>query len=105
MNNNVNLENLFENAEFIEKFQKAESKDDLQKLFKEYGIELSREEIDEFVAELEKFGDNGELNEEELESVAGGITVKKLVGWCWKALKAGWNAGKKFYEWEQSLYK
>ena len=108
MNSNLDYNNLFENAEFLEKFQKTESKDDLQKLFKEYGLDLSREEIDEFVAEFEKVSTStsGELDEASLEAVAGGaITIGKLAKWCWGAMKAGWNAGKKFWEWEQSLYK
>ena len=100
------VNNLFEDATFKEKFLQAESKDDLQKLFGEYGVELSREEIDEFVAKLDEFTAGDELSEETLEDVSGGaITVKKLAQWCVSAFKAGWAAGKKFYEWEQSLYK
>lgn len=100
------VNNLFEDATFKEKFLQAESKDDLQKLFGEYGVELSREEVDEFVAELEAFNAGDELSEETLEDVSGGgITMKKLAGWCVAAFKKGWEYGKKFFDWEQSLYK
>lgn len=102
----VAFEKLVDNDEFLTAIANAESKSQIQDIFASYGLELSRDEVDSFVAALESVG-SGELNEDTLESVAGGTAQFWI--WTYKGIKAiakkAWNAGKKFANWEQSLYK
>ncbi len=107
MTNDAFLEELFANEAFVEKLNQVEGKNQLQALFAENGVDLSRDEVDQLVAEVQNYdADQDELDDTQLENVSGGaITVSKLIGYCIKAVKIGWKAGKKFYDWEQSLYK
>ena len=55
--------------EMIEKARKAGSVEELLALAKENGYELSKEEAEEYFAQMHK---SGELSDEELENVSGG---------------------------------
>ena len=48
----VLLEKLTDNDAFLADIAKAESKDQLQEVFANYGLELTRDEVDAFVAKL-----------------------------------------------------
>ena len=101
----VLLEKLTDNDAFLADIAKAESKDQLQEVFANYGLELTRDEVDAFVAKLNSTA-SGELNEDSLDDVAGGVSVTAL--WVFstaakgikKIAKTCWNAGKKLANWE-----
>lgn len=72
---------LLEKEEFLGKLKTVESDEECQKLFAEYGVELSIEDIQLMVKESAKAsGENGELSAEELENVAGGFVGCFLLG-------------------------
>ncbi len=103
----IKMEELAESASFLNAMKDAESKLDIQRIFHENGLDLSREEVDAFVAISEKELSD-ELNVNELESVAGGVAPLTVLSWAWKGTKAiakhCWNAGKKFYDWTSKWY-
>lgn len=99
----LKMEELAEAASFLEAMKDAESKEDLQRIFRENGLDLSKEEIDAFAVISEKeLAD--ELGVDELESVAGGVDPLTVLTWAYKGTKAiakyCWKAGKKFYDWQ-----
>lgn len=84
---NEKIKDIINNEEFIAKMEKTEA-EDMKSLFAEYGVELTDEEVLEFVKEAveEEHGDIP-LNEDDLENVAGGVAVGlalKALGWTWK---------------------
>ncbi len=101
------INQLIENGLFLQAMKEAKSKEDLQEIFKKFGLAMSRDDIDEFVLLAEKSLD--EFCEEDLETVAGGSGVGAVTVfyWAWKATKAiakkCWNAGKRFANWEANL--
>ena len=101
----VLLEKLSENQEFLQAFSAVQSKDELQKVFNNFGLEMTREEIDAFVHMIGNSGSD-ELNVDDLESVSGGVDALTVLGWAWKGIKAvsktAWNAGKKLANWESN---
>lgn len=98
------LNALTENEEFLNAYRKVESKDELQKLFAQYGVELEREEIDAFVSALN--GGNEELDEAALDNVAGGVGPATVFKWAWgivkKTGKWAWEKGRQLANWENS---
>ena len=98
------LEQLAENQMFIDAFSAVESKADLQKVFMNFGLEMSREEIDAFVV-MANQAVSDELNENDLDDVSGGaVDALTVLSWGWKGIKAvaktAWNAGKALANWE-----
>ena len=95
---------LAENEEFLNAYRKVESKDELQKLFAQYGVALEREEIDAFVSVLN--GGNEELDEAALDNVAGGAGAEDVFKWAWgivkKTGKWAWEKGRELANWENS---
>ena len=57
------------NNELLQKAKVAKSAEELMTLAKENGVELTKEEAQEYFAQLNK---SGELSDEELDNVAGG---------------------------------
>lgn len=83
------IKGLFENEEFVAKFKALEDLEKVGELFKEYGVELTEEELVDFVkspAEASKSGEAKELSADDLESVSGGVW------WGIKAVGAAWGA-------------
>lgn len=85
----------------VEKLVALETSEEVQSLLKEQGLEFSFEEInmlrDVLVKTIEK-GNNGELSDEDLEDVAGGIaitlaTVGILFGIAGSVATIGFGAG------------
>jgi len=74
------LQALLNDDSFAEGYSAAETKEDLQKLFADNGIEMSMEDIDSLLADIpeEKNGD-GELSDETLENVAGGSLLTRII--------------------------
>lgn len=103
----LKIEELSKSPAFLEAMKAAESKADIQRVFQENGLELSREEVDAFVVLSEKELSD-ELDIQELENVAGGVDPLTVLTWAWKGTKAiakyCWRAGKKFYDWESKWY-
>jgi len=72
------LNELSKNREFIDRLAKLETDVDVENLLKEYGINLSESEFEEFINKLNLYIENngeGELTEESLEAVSGGFGV------------------------------
>lgn len=84
---------LLEKAEFLEKLNTVESDEECQKLFSEYGVELSIEDIQLMVKESARVcGENGELSADDLEKVAGGsVTLCFLLGTAMIGFFAGYG--------------
>lgn len=83
------IQKLFQDEAFMTKMNEVTEAEDLKALFASHGIELTDEELVEFVkAPMDsKMGENeGELDEASLDEVSGGIVEKS-----WKALKKTWK--------------
>jgi len=89
------IQELMQDNSFVESLMKMEENADVQKAFAERGVELTLEQIDS-IAEL-AFGSNTELDEAQLESVAGGgleeigviiSGIKTLFGWLTEVNKS-----------------
>ncbi len=65
-----------EKEELIAKLKEVKSVDDILALAKENGIEITPEKAKEL---FEQINSNGELTDDQLESVAGGDIIDKLV--------------------------
>ena len=66
---------LLENPEFLEKLNAVEDDEQCKKLFADYGVELSSEDIDSMVKESANVSKNGELDVSDLDNVSGGILI------------------------------
>lgn len=80
---------LSSNEEFKSKLVALETVEQIQALFNEYEIEMSQDEVAEFCKEVAKAAnllpEGEELNEEELENVAGGIVITASVALTYAA--------------------
>lgn len=63
------LKALAENEEFTEKLKQTESMEEAIKLFAEYGVEVTEEDLKNLMAAVPE----GELDEAALENVSGGF--------------------------------
>ena len=63
---------LMEDREFVAKIAAMEEPEEVQKAFAEQGVDFSLEEIN-FIANQVMNGNSEELNEDQLEAVAGGV--------------------------------
>lgn len=100
------LEQLANNDEFTSAIANAQSKQELQNVFAANGLEMTQEEVDGFIATMKAMGTD-ELDECDLEGVAGGAAAETVLGWMWNGAKMvakkAWDLGKKFANWENSL--
>lgn len=98
-------EALHENPEFVAQMKAADSKEDIQKVFANFGFDFSKEEIDAFVAMVSQMDSEDELTVGDLDNVAGGAGVEAItiLKWAWTGTKAiaktCWNAGKAVANW------
>ena len=65
------LTEIFSNKEFVKSFFEPKNEEEVQKVLKEKGIDLSLQEIQK-MREMLIQKKNGELSDEELEAVSGG---------------------------------
>lgn len=65
------LTEIFSNKEFVKSFFEPKNEEEVQKVLKEKGIDLSLQEIQK-IREILIQKKNGELSDEELEAVSGG---------------------------------
>lgn len=73
--NSEKLKELMQNEEFTGKIAKLEDKEDIQKVFKENGLDVSIEELEQMENEGRKL-----LEEGELEGISGGVTIEPVDG-------------------------
>ena len=71
----MNLEELMQNAEFTEKLETAKDLDEVMAMINEQGVEITKEEL---AAAMEQLNES-ELDENSLESVAGGMSAARAV--------------------------
>ena len=71
----MKLEELMQNEEFTAKLEKAKDLDEVLAMLKEQGIELSKENLETAVRQL----DESELDESSLEAVAGGSVFSSVI--------------------------
>lgn len=72
----MNINELLHDEEFAKAVENSESLEDIVKLINSKGIEVSADDIQKAMDAAE----NGELSEDSLESVAGGVVTPVLVG-------------------------
>lgn len=93
---------LLNNKEFVVKMMSQETPEDVQKVFAEYGVDMSMEDIHEFgkaLAALESEKTGEELSEEDLMGVSGGAISWIIVG---KVVVAVAGAAISVYKWYKS---
>lgn len=73
MDKNQKLVEIFQNEQFKAESQSLSTAEDLQKLFKNYDLELTMDEVYELCAQIACSSKEGELNENDLDAVAGGF--------------------------------
>ena len=77
---NEKLDELLKDEAFIEKLLNQENDTDVQALLAENGIELTLSDISAIKSGIEaRLSDNEELSEDDLENVAGGVDVDKII--------------------------
>lgn len=76
---------------FLEKLETAETDEAVQKLFADNGVELTLDEIDQMCKESVAAHESGELSEESLDSVSGGVIGCFIVGSAAIAFYAGYG--------------
>jgi predicted ribosomally synthesized peptide with nif11-like leader len=72
------IEELMANTEFTDKLSQCETCDEIAVLFGTEGIEVSGEELETAMERVAAQNENGELSEENLEQVAGGVLATAL---------------------------
>lgn len=78
--NESKLKELLANEEFAKKIFAIEEPEDVQKAFKEAGLELTMDEVKALGSALANAAEGKELSEDDLDSVAGGITPAATIG-------------------------
>lgn len=78
----MDLEKLMQNEEFTKKLESAQNLDEVLAMVKEQGVEITKEEVEAARKKL----DEGELDENSLEDVAGGIAGWIMIGGGIRAL-------------------
>ena len=77
------IDNLFKtNPEVAKEFANIEGVEELAAMLARHGIELSNEDLDDILKEADTvpLPDAGELGEDDLENVSGGIFTAALIG-------------------------
>ena len=69
----------FEKEGFADKLAACETPEEAQKLFASEGIKLSLDEVKALGSALEKKLEGGEISDDELDSVAGGVSGKAVM--------------------------
>ena len=72
------LEELFSNQEFVNALGAADKAEEVVRIFAEHDVEVSKEDAEAFLAARDK-APEGELSEDALDGVAGGMTLKQWI--------------------------
>ncbi len=70
-----NLDTLISKKDFMQGIANADTVEELQALFSANGLEMTIEEIEQSLEAVSTQTTNGELNEESLDNVNGGVVV------------------------------
>ena len=89
------LSPLWENEEFVKALAAAESEEAALKLFADNGVDITTEELSEIKANATS---QGELGEEDLEDVAGGVVLSTLS--AAGAMALGWWVYQQWRKWK-----
>lgn len=92
MQNEAKIKELFGNEEFVKKIEGLESPAEMSAVFKEYGVEMSEDDMAEFMKAAMKKESGEELGEEALEDVNGGLIG--LLNWTWNRAVNYWGGEK-----------
>lgn len=79
------IKSLFGNEEFVAKFNAVGDPDEIKALFKEYGVEISDEDLISLIKESVGEPAETELGEDALDDVSGGVvaTLAKILAGTW----------------------
>lgn len=102
MNKYEKLQQLVAEDAFLNSLDNLKSMDDLNDFLLQHGIELTKEELVNFVQSAGKYEKTDDLSEDDLEKVSGGVTPEVIFGWMWKG---GKSVAKKFFQWGQEFAK
>lgn len=80
---------------FINNLENIKSMEDFCAAFAQHGVEITVEEAENLAKNLVAIAKDGELNAEQLDTVAGGGFVQDLYKWGRK----GWDYGRNFCDW------
>ncbi|MGL5833806.1 MAG: Nif11-like leader peptide family natural product precursor [Waterburya sp.] len=72
-----------EDDAFRTPFEEASTKEERQQLIKDAGYDFTPEEWQDAVTEIQATDSNEELQEEELEAIAGGVQAIAMYGVIW----------------------
>lgn len=95
------LTDIFESEEVMRKISMSKSLEEMQAIFAENCVDFSLEEVKVFVDFMNTVA-NGELSEDDLDRVAGGVAVAEIevLKWVWEGVKKVarpcWEAGRWF---------
>ena len=78
----IDANKLLEDEGFLEKLRTVEDDVACSELFKTYGADLSPEDVHQMAIASQAAKDYGELNEEDLSNVAGGIVITLTTALC-----------------------
>lgn len=92
------IQKLLETEDFVETLCATTNEEEVQELFRNNGVEISGEEIDNLARAIEIGARNGELSDDDLEEVAGGLLIpvpiapsliisRKLYPWIEKIIR------------------
>ncbi len=76
MNREALVEKIMQDQAFVDQLSDAESAEAAQKLFASKGVEFTLEEVKAIAAGVQ--AENGELSEDDLEAVSGGVSLKDV---------------------------
>lgn len=79
-NKQIMIEKLAENEAFVKELGAAHTPEEVKAVFSRYGVEMTLEEAAAII-EAAKTGADGELSEDSLDAVSGGILVSTLGAW------------------------
>lgn len=83
----MSFEELMQDQEFTAKLQAAKDYEEMAELFRQQGLDASAEALEAAVKMARGSSEGGELGEDALEAVAGGISGK----WPWNARQDRYN--------------
>lgn len=78
------LEELFSNQKFVDALGAANKAEEVVRIFAEHDVEVSKEDAEALLAARDK-APEGELSEDALDGVAGGVTWR-LLWYVWKTM-------------------
>lgn len=95
---NIGFDQLLQNEEFVERFQNAETLEQVRNVCAEFGLQLTEEETQALIKAMYAVcKPEGELSEDEMEAVSGGAllsivsTGAGIIGGVWKWVQESQN--------------